>query len=642
MVQFLVLLVISVTMLSCSIESKLSDSTDYVMELKEPMTITYSAHNKTTVKWEIKDMFGEKADLTNVKLENLFITALIYKNENCSGDPFESKTLRSFSDNIDLPTLDNQVIYSFKVNFVFGGVSTFTECSAPVVVDRDPPTTAPPQYPPGNTWTGDTNFDARINPATDVGLAGLAPESYELTLYRGQNCAGDILQVVTTHDTEFRFSGLLHGFYYSLKSIAIDKAGNRSQSTCSPNLEIDLFVPVVSANDPSSFSGYTRTPNLPINITNTTGGTQFCVTHDAGFIPTSALDACPGGSWSPTPPNIINLTNGEGNYTLNVWMADNAGTLLTNKAGTTQVIYDNTSPNIFSITGIGGNLDLNYDAWLNTTQTPTVTWQASTSTDTKEYHLTLLDASGLTTVCGPVTINHPDNQIRLDGCSLTDGVSYKVALEAMDFAGNIQAASAIFDFTVDLTPPQSFTIAGITGNDEVNVDAWLKSLVPQINYVDADGEDLYLIRVLDASDGLICSQEQQNANILLHNYFATGTCSGLSHGATYKAEVIAKDFAGNQTPADNSPFLFVVDRVLPTASFTLTPPAIIQSPIADFEFIYNDDLSGVDKIECQLNTNPWASCSSPNQLTGLAEDNYTYKVRVTDHAGNDIKLLTPG
>lgn len=111
------------------------------------------------------------------------------------------------------------------------------------------------------------------------------------------------------------------------------------------------------------------------------------------------------------------------------------------------------------------------------------------------------------------------------------------------------------------------------------------------------------------------------------------TLTGLADG-DHTFEVRAIDGVGNTDPSPDS-ITWTVDTVAPTTTITTHPAASESTDEAEFEFDGDDGAgTGVDHFECRLDGGSWATCTSPHQLTALAEGTHTFEVRAVDGAGN--------
>jgi hypothetical protein len=96
----------------------------------------------------------------------------------------------------------------------------------------------------------------------------------------------------------------------------------------------------------------------------------------------------------------------------------------------------------------------------------------------------------------------------------------------------------------------------------------------------------------------------------------------------------ATDGAGNTSAVGAFPITVKVDATQPDTAKGSGPPALTNAKSADFTFAPTDATSGVEKTECSLDGSAFASCSTPQTRSGLAEGDHTFSVRATDVAGN--------
>lgn len=106
------------------------------------------------------------------------------------------------------------------------------------------------------------------------------------------------------------------------------------------------------------------------------------------------------------------------------------------------------------------------------------------------------------------------------------------------------------------------------------------------------------------------------------------TFSGLVDGS-HTVAVRSRDAAGNIGPSVSH--TWTVDTVAPSATIVSGPETPSSSTAAAFTFSASEP--GVT-FHCSLNGGPYAPCSNPLQLDGLAEGSHQLDVRATDAAGN--------
>jgi acetolactate synthase regulatory subunit len=94
--------------------------------------------------------------------------------------------------------------------------------------------------------------------------------------------------------------------------------------------------------------------------------------------------------------------------------------------------------------------------------------------------------------------------------------------------------------------------------------------------------------------------------------------------------VRATDAAGN-TDASPASVSFTVDLTAPQTTITQAPAAVINTTSTSVSF--TSSASG-STFACSLDGAAYAACTSPRQLTSLAQGAHTFRVRATDPAGN--------
>lgn len=108
--------------------------------------------------------------------------------------------------------------------------------------------------------------------------------------------------------------------------------------------------------------------------------------------------------------------------------------------------------------------------------------------------------------------------------------------------------------------------------------------------------------------------------------------TGLADGS-YTFEAYALDKAGNQSTPTKSVTWSVLTRA-PGLEFTQTPAPISNSGAATFAFRGTDPAQPIVRFQCHVDSAPFADCTSPVPLTGLADGSRTFEVKGFDAAGN--------
>ncbi len=109
----------------------------------------------------------------------------------------------------------------------------------------------------------------------------------------------------------------------------------------------------------------------------------------------------------------------------------------------------------------------------------------------------------------------------------------------------------------------------------------------------------------------------------------THTTASLTDGAhTFEVRAVNDADEPDPTPASSS---IVVDTVPPDTSFTSGPAGGVASGDVSFEFAASN---GGAAIQCSLDGEAFAGCTSPRAYTALADGSHTFEVRSIDAAGN--------
>ncbi len=127
---------------------------------------------------------------------------------------------------------------------------------------------------------------------------------------------------------------------------------------------------------------------------------------------------------------------------------------------------------------------------------------------------------------------------------------------------------------------------------------------------------------------VMCTLDDAAPVSCLNTFSKTGIADG-SHTLTIQA----KDSLNNVS----SPFVLMwkIDVTPPVITFTQMPTSPTTATTANFAFNATDS-SSIKLLECQLDSQAFQICASPQALTGLAVISHTFTVRATDLAGNQI------
>lgn len=626
------LLVSSFGIVSCNVSVQVEDVSEADISFVEPLIDSYS--NETGYRFKAQINSNNK-DLTPDKA-----TLEVFEGTDC--DPSSSIGSSPMTNQGGVAqagaafALEDGKTYSARIRISSRDKTFQSVCSPWVGIDTQNPNPVNVDYPAGDIVSTVKEVTATWTSASDNGISGLAEIPYRLRLYGQPGCSGAVLQRGDAAEPQYKFKNLTQGVQYSVQVSSLDKAGNESVLSCSPYVEIDVYMPGFTLEDTTSSDGYSRVTEPLVHLQNDSQAAYWCFTTDLAFVPTALTDACPGGAgglggWLTSRPSTLPIGSGDGPKAFNLWVVRADGSLISINRSSATITLDQTAPGNFAVTGVGGVTDPLFDAWLTSTGQPRVKWAASA--DAVDYTAEIrTTANALVCSMSSVTVTELD----FTGCpTLTNGATYKARVTAFDVARNFTAASD-FEFTVDLDPPGGFSIAGLTGTGDARVDAFAGPGSPTVNYGSSTDSTHYRVKIDDLNGVNVCSLGTKADQSGAFDYASEGgvACAGLIHGGTYKAYVSAFDDGENGTPASNDGFSFQVDAVNPTLTLDSAPSTPTSSVTASFAFSTGDDLSGMDRVECRLDGGAPVSCVSPYDSAGLSEGAHVLRVEAFDIAGN--------
>ncbi len=194
--------------------------------------------------------------------------------------------------------------------------------------------------------------------------------------------------------------------------------------------------------------------------------------------------------------------------------------------------------------------------------------------------------------------------------SLTEGM-HNFSVRAKDDAGNISAV-VTYNWTIDLSAP---TVRIVT-----SPAAFSNSSTGAFTF---DGMD----------EGIAISRFDCKIDSgAFVNCTSPSTQSSLSNG-THTFQVRGYDGAGNMSaPAI---YTWVVDTQIPIVQITSSPGKETNQTTATFQFIATDTGTGIELVECRIDSTAFQSCGSLSaQYNQLQQGNHTFQVRARDLAGN--------
>ncbi|MCX6117792.1 MAG: Ig-like domain repeat protein [Proteobacteria bacterium] len=198
-----------------------------------------------------------------------------------------------------------------------------------------------------------------------------------------------------------------------------------------------------------------------------------------------------------------------------------------------------------------------------------------------------------------------------------------------------QSKATEFVWTIDKTPPQSFSLTGL--------QAAMKSNISQLAWSESLGASTYEITVGSSPDCKSTSLQTISTSSL------TSAINPVKDGSYYVC-AISKDLAGNQTTASNSPFKLLIDAT-PSGKFHIYEPlSLINSTLPKIKWSASTDAVSYSVIvsndaSCVSNVETKRLLSSPEmQMSISLQDAHTYYVCASafDQMGHETKADNNG
>lgn len=172
--------------------------------------------------------------------------------------------------------------------------------------------------------------------------------------------------------------------------------------------------------------------------------------------------------------------------------------------------------------------------------------------------------SGTCSEDGPIALGGPISAttncnagtwtLNLNLSGAADG-ALTISADQTDVAGN-PAVTANVNVSKDTSLPGAFTVSGVQGGTDSTDDAFLMDgTTVTANWAASAGAASYDVVVYE-NDGTTVKCALQNVAAVTQTF---GGCA-LSYQATYKVAAVAKNAAGNELAATNSPYSFYVNR----------------------------------------------------------------------------------
>lgn len=360
-----------------------------------------------------------------------------------------------------------------------------------------------------------------------------------------------------------------------------------------------------------------------------------------------------GKSAATTISASLNVKNGLSQQTFTILIRNRLKNVISQAV--TQKVEFIPSLGSFNVSGVTGSTDTLSDNWLSSVaKIPEVTFEKSEYA--KTYTLSIKDAGGTSTICGPFeyTPSTESSTYTYDTstCALNSSTTYQAVVKSTKNGLEREAANSPFSFSTDDSGPTAAAITGATGSDDSTVDAWLGGGVsPIANWTAFTNAGSYTVTIKDSSGTTtLCSASSIAAPATSYTFSG---CT-LVNATTYKLYVTALSGSGVwSTSATNDGFDFTVDTTAPTApSVSGTTPTNSTTPTWSWvaggggngTFRYrldNSDLSSGTTSTTSLNFTPGSA---------LSAGTHTLYVQERDTAGNwsssgsfdiDVDLTAP-
>ena len=360
-------------------------------------------------------------------------------------------------------------------------------------------------------------------------------------------------------------TGLAQGSH-TFRVRATDAAGNTDPTEATRTWTVDTVAPDTTIG--TGPSGPTASTGASISFGSTETGSTFECKLDAG-------------DWEDCDSPRVLTGLSQGSHTHSVRATDAAGNTDQTEAARTWTV-DTVAP----------------DTTLNGGPTGSVASTSAsfpfTSTETGSTFECKLDAGAWQACSTPRALT-----------GLAQG-AHTFRVRATDGAGNVDATEATRTWTVDTVAPDTTIGSGPTGI--------VGSTSATLGFSSDDAQGNFQCKLDDGA---------------WENCTSPRGLTGLAQGA-HTFRVRATDATGN-VDATEATRTWTVDTVAPDTTIGSAPSGATPSDSASLAFTSTETGS---TFECKLDDGAWQSCTSPRNLTGLAQGAHTFGVRATDGAGN--------
>jgi len=369
---------------------------------------------------------------------------------------------------------------------------------------------------------------------------------------------------------------------HTARATATDAAGNTSPTSNTNTFTIDTTAPSAPVVSTPANASVTSN-NRPVISGTAEANSTVTVFVDGSAIGTTTTNA--SGAWSLTPGTAL----ATGTHTVRANATDAAGNVSVDSNTNTFTV--DTTPPAAPTVATPANGSTTNDA------TPPVTGSAEANSTVT----VIID--GVT--AGTTTASAAGTWSFTPGTALGQG-PHTVRATATDAAGNTSPTSNTNTFAVDTVAPNTTIATGPTGT--------VTTASATFTFTSDDPTATFECS-LDGAAYAACP--------------ASHSLSGLSDGS-HTLSVRARDAVGNvdATPATRT---WVVDATAPDTTITSGPSG--TTPAKDATLVFTSTEAN-STFECSLDGAAFTSCTTPLNLTALAQGAHTFSVRAIDPNGN--------
>ena len=507
---------------------------------------------------------------------------------------------------------DSSTTFRASAEDAAGNVSPCSSSSIVYVEDSTPPSNPTLSSPSHQvaTLSADRTVEVAFIGASDT-LSGLDGFSYHWDTSAAS--AADTTKEAEENATGTTSPALADGSSHYIHLRSRDNAGNWSATVHLGPFAIDATAPAaptLTAIEPASPAN----DNAPkVKGSAEAGSTVHLYKAPTASDCTPINLAASGSASSFASPGLAAAVPNDSSTVFRASAEDAAGNVSPCSSSSIVYVEDSTPPETTIDSGPGQGATI-------ADVTPTFSFSSSEGGSTFQCSLD----SGAFSPCGsPYTT-----------VELTEG-AHDFAVKATDKVGNVDSSAATRAFTVDSSapgddePPAAPTLTAIEPASPANDNA------PKLKGSAEAGSTVRLYKAPTASD---CTPINLAASGSASSFASPGLAAAVPNDSSTVFRASAEDAAGNVSPCSSSSIAYVEDSTPPETAIDGSPPALLDSGSASFDFSGSDPGgSGIESYSCRLDSTEegaWAPCVSPLAYDSLADGSHRFEVRATDHVGN--------